>query len=214
MKIAMLGGSFNPPHIAHLILADSVCCELGYDRVLFVPLNQPAHKELAFAADVSDRLAMTQALVAADSRFSCESCEIERGGISYTYDTVRYLQQKYAAELTGRIGVILGDDLARDYGKWEHAAELADCADLILAARPEETHDAAFCNKPRGVYAVADENAHISHFRHLTVANPQIVLSSPDIRARIAQGKSWRYLVSDGVFHYIVKSKLYGCRTV
>lgn len=214
MRIAMLGGSFNPPHIAHLILADSVCCELGYDRLLFVPVNQAPHKAFAYAASATDRLAMTQALVASDSRFICEPCEIERGGISYTYDTVRQLQQKYAPLLEGRIGVILGEDLARDYGKWEHAADLADCADLILAARPKEMLDAAFCNKPQGAYAVADESACISHFRHRTVTNPKIVLSSTDIRARIAQGKSWRYLVSDGVFRYIVERKLYGWRTV
>lgn len=213
MKIAILGGSFNPPHIAHLVLADSVCTELGYDKVLFVPVFQPSHKEMAHAVSAADRLAMTQALVAADSRFECEPCEIERGGISYTYDTVRYLQQKYADVLTAKIGVIMGDDLAHNYGKWEHAAELADIADLILASRPKEACDAAFTNTPKGAYAQEDESADIKHFPHLTLTNPQLVLSSTDIRARIAQGKSWRYLVSEGVFHYIEARKLYGCRT-
>ena len=214
MKIAMLGGSFNPPHIAHLILADSVCTELGYDKVLFVPVNKPSHKTLSGAASAADRLAMTQALVAGDERFVCEPCEIERGGISYTYDTVRYLQQKYADVLTAKIGVVLGNDLAADYGKWEHAADLAACADLILACRPEEYANADFCNAPTEKYAVADESADISHFPHLTLANPQIVLSSTDIRERIACGASWRYLVSDGVFRYIKAHTLYGSRTV
>ena len=138
MKIAMLGGSFNQPHIAHLILADSVCTELGYDKVLFVPVNKPSHKEMAHSVSAQDRLAMVQALVAADERFECEACEIERGGFSYTYETVCYLQQKYADVLTGKIGVIMGNDLARDYGKWEHAQELSEAADLILASHLEK----------------------------------------------------------------------------
>ena len=214
MKIAMLGGSFNPPHIAHLILADSICSELGYDKVLFVPVNLPPHKEMAQSASACDRLAMVQALVASDERFLCEPCEIERGGISYTYDTVGYLQQKYAGMLSDKIAVVFGNDLARNFGKWEHARELSEIADIILAARPKELEHAAFENKPTALYATEDDAFDISHYRHKTLANPQIVLSSTDIRERIASGASWRYLVNEGVFHYIVEHRLYGYRTV
>ncbi len=214
MKIAVLGGSFNPPHIAHLILADSVCTELGYDRVLFVPVCKPSHKELQAAVSAEDRLSMVQALVRTDERFECEPCEIERGGVSYTYDTVCYLMEKYAGVLTGKIGVVFGMDLARNYGKWNHARELSEIADLILACRPEEQVAASFCNVPVGPYASDDEEADISQYRHRRLSHPQIVLSSSDIRARIASGKSWRYLVNDGVFHYIEEHKLYGYGTV
>ena len=214
MKIAMLGGSFNPPHIAHLILADSVCTELGYDRVLFVPVCKPSHKEMSGAAPAADRLGMVEALVQGDDRFVCEPCEIERGGVSYTYDTVCYLQEKYGKQLSGKIGVILGMDLARNYGKWNHAAELARICDLILAGRPEEASSPLFGNAPVGDYARADDGgSDISHFPHLTVSNPQIVLSSTDIRQRIATALSWRYLVNEGVFHYIEEHKLYGYGT-
>ena len=210
----MLGGSFNPPHIAHLILADSVCTELGYDKVLFVPVNLPPHKEMVLSASPQERLGMVQALVQADERFACESCEIERGGISYTYDTIRYLQKKYEDVLTAKIGVIFGADLAGDFGKWEHAYELSEMADIIVARRPEEHGNEAFENRPTARYATTDESYDISHFRHCTVSNPQIVLSSTDIRARISGGESWRYLVNDAVFHYIEQHKLYGYRTI
>jgi nicotinate-nucleotide adenylyltransferase len=105
-------------------------------------------------------------------------------------------------------------DLARSFGRWEHATELAEKADIILACRPEECGNDAFKNRPTEKYAVEDDAFDISHYRHVTLQNPQIVLSSTDIRARIAGGESWRYLVNDGVFHYIVEHKLYGYRTV
>jgi len=214
VKIAVLGGSFNPPHVAHLILADAVCKELGYDKILFIPTFLPPHKEMSGAASAKDRLAMVKKLVKHDKRFLAESCEIDRKGLSYTWDTICYLEKKYAGRLTGKIGLIMGDDLAADYGKWNHAAEMAEKCQLILASRPEEKEDEKFCNKPVGAYAEKTPETHISHFPHVKVANPQIILSSTDIRSRIGKGLSWRYLVSDDVFYYIVKRKLYGFRSV
>lgn len=215
MKIAVLGGSFNPPHIAHLILADAVCRELGYDKILFLPAFLPPHKEMADGtASAKDRLRMVQLLVKNDKRFVCESCEIDRGGISYTWDTVCYLEKKYARQLSDKIGLIMGNDLAADFGKWSHARELSQKCDLILAVRKEQKEEEEFSNRPLGSYGENTPETHICHFPHVTVDNPQIVLSSTDIRARIARDLSWRYLVSDGVFHYIVKRKLYGFHSV
>ena len=136
MKIAMLGGSFNPIHIGHLILADSVCKSLGYDKILFVPTANPPHKELSCDVATSDRFEMTRLAVLGDERFEAEGCEIERGGVSYTYDTICFLEQKYASVLTGKIGLVMGEDLIADYDKWYRAPELAQKADLILAIRP------------------------------------------------------------------------------
>lgn len=215
MKIAVLGGSFNPQHVAHLILADAVCRELGYDKILFVPAFLPPHKEMASgAASAKDRLQMVRQLVKGDKRFVCEICEIDRGGISYTWDTICYLEKKYRRQLSGKIGLIMGDDLAADFGKWSHARELSEKCQLILATRPEEKEEGDFSNRPLGSYALDTPETHICHFPHVTVDNPQIVLSSTDIRARIARDLSWRYLVSDGVFRYIVKRKLYGFHSV
>ena len=210
MRIAILGGSFNPPHLGHLILADSACVQLGYDKVLFVPVFNPPHKEMKHAASPAHRLAMVRALAAEDSRFAAESCEIDRAGVSFTYDTVRFLEEKYKDVLTDKIGVIMGQDLAQDFGKWEHAAELADIAQLILALRPTEIRNKAFENQPKGAYAHHEREFGIAHYPHVVLANPEVAISSTDIRARVVHGDAWQYLVSRGVRDYIRDNALYG----
>nr|MBP3282717.1 nicotinate (nicotinamide) nucleotide adenylyltransferase [Treponema sp.] len=214
MKIAILGGSYNPIHIGHLILADSVCTELGYDKVLFVPTFKPPHKELAENVSSLDRLAMVEAAVRGDERFEAEPCEIERGGISYTWDTVCFLEKKFESVLTGKIGVVFGEDLLPDYDKWEHAAELAEKADLILACRPKYAEDnGKFCNSPTEKYG-KNPMVGVDRFNfpypHKIVMNPKMEISSSEIRRKIAERGAWRYLVGEGVFEYILEKKLYG----
>ena len=210
MKIAILGGSFNPPHIGHLILADTVCTQLGYDKVLFVPVYNPPHKELRHAASPAHRLAMVGAMAAEDSRFAAESCEIDRAGVSYTYDTVCYLEEKYKDVLTDKIGVIMGQDLAQDFGKWENAEKLAQKARLILALRPTEIRNKAFENKAKGAYSHHESEYSIDNYPHVMLTNPEVAISSTDIRARVVHGDAWQYLVSRGVYNYIREQKLYG----
>jgi nicotinate-nucleotide adenylyltransferase len=236
MKIAILGGSFNPVHMGHIVLADSVCNELGYDKVLFVPALTPPHKEMGGSASPQDRLAMVHAAIAGDPRFEAEPCEIERGGISYTYDTVLYLQKKYDGRLTAKIGVVLGTDLYADYGKWNHAEELSETADLILARRPSGKNSCSAYEAEAGQQddecktesSVSVENHPVGAYDHpqtlipedtfayphKTLVNPELGISSTDIRARIASGKQWSSLVPEPVFHYIVERSLYGYRTV
>ncbi len=214
MKIAMLGGSFNPIHIGHLALADSVCCLLGYDRVLFVPTYQPPHKKMAAGSAMSDdRFLMVQAAIFGDERFIAEPCEIERGGVSFTWDTVLFLEKKYKNELDGKIGVIFGEDLLADYDKWERAKELSERADLIVACRPKDAgQNAAFSNVPTEKYGVSPHawSRDTFPYPHKIVENPQIALSSSEIRQKIATKGAWRYLVNEGVFHYIKSGNLYG----
>ncbi|MBQ9282600.1 MAG: nicotinate (nicotinamide) nucleotide adenylyltransferase [Treponema sp.] len=213
MKIAMLGGSFNPIHIGHLILADSVCRSLGYEKILFVPTACPPHKAMSEEVEGTDRLAMVSRAVADDERFVAEACEIERGGISYTWDTICFLEQKYKNELDGKIGLVMGEDLLADYDKWDHAAELASKVDLILACRPKNTGlKAAYKNAPVGAYGknpmkgVTRENF---PFPHKKVENPKVEISSSEIRQKIAEDGAWRYLVSKDVFEYIKSRNLY-----
>lgn len=216
MKIALLGGSFNPVHIGHLALADSVCCELGYEQVVFVPAFLPPHKELSESVAVADRVAMVAAAVSADSRFSVDCAEIDRGGISYTYDTVAELEQKFADRLTGKLGVILGSDLIAEYNCWYRAADLALMADLILAHRPVvQAVPRAFANQPKGVFAsaAAESDCSIFPYSHQDLSNPELAVSSSDIRMRIALNQAWRYLVPEAVYHYIVSRNLYGIRS-
>ena len=213
MKIAVLGGSFNPIHVGHLILADSVCQNLGYEKILFVPTSTPPHKEMSCEVSAADRLEMVKLTVAGDERFEAEPCEIERGGISYTWDTICCLEKKYASVLTGKIGLIFGEDLLPDYDKWNHAEELAEKADLILACRPQDTGlKAKFQNAPTGEYGkspmkgVTRENF---PYPHKIVQNPKMEISSSEIRQKVAERGAWRYLVSEKVFEYILERNLY-----
>ncbi len=201
MRIAMLGGSFNPVHIGHLLLADEVCHRLGYDKVLFVPVNIPPHKELAEGATSRQRLEMIRLAIGGNPHFAVETCELERGGISYTYDTITYLSKKYANQLEGKIGLIMGDDLVEGFEEWGHYQELPELADIILARRIcwDGTQRKSF------------------PYRHLELDNGILPVSSSQIReagsGKMSAGKaaSWRYLVPESVYRYIVERKLYGC---
>lgn len=213
MKIAVLGGSFNPIHIGHLILADSVCKNLGYEKIIFVPAGLPPHKQMASNVSVCDRLEMVKLAVSSDERFEADSCEIDREGLSYTWDTICFLEEKYKTVLTGKLGLIFGEDLMADYDKWYRAEELAHKADLILALRPEtEGVKGEFQNESAGAFGknpmkgVTRENF---PYPHLKVENPKIDISSSEIRQKVSENGSWRYLVSEKVFDYIISRNLY-----
>ncbi len=217
MKIAVLGGSFNPVHIGHLVLADCVCTELGYDKVLFVPCFNPPHKEMADAASPSDRLEMVRQAVKGDSRFEAEDYEIKKGGTSYTWDTVCFLEEKYKGNLDDKIGLIFGFDLASHFENWKNSAELAQKCTLVLAVRTDDyskNASASSVNLAKGDFKTEKKDFTESDFKfpYIKVHNPELAVSSSDIRDRISSGRAWRYLVSEGVFEYIKKKGLYGCK--
>ncbi|MCR5761971.1 MAG: nicotinate (nicotinamide) nucleotide adenylyltransferase [Treponema sp.] len=217
MKIAVLGGSFNPIHIGHLALADEVCTSLGYDRVLFIPTYNPPHKEMNGALPASVRLELVRQACSFDSRFQAEPCEVERAGVSYTYDTICYLEKKYEKELESPIGLIMGDDLLPGFHLWHKAADIAEKCTLILARRKVSSENKEHANVHSGEYA------NVSHgekdfdiageplFKNaVRLDNAVLPVSSTDIRTRIAAGRSFRYLVPTAVFNYIKDGLLYG----
>lgn len=141
MKIAMFGGSFNPVHNGHIELAKAVHEQAGYDKVLFVPAYHSPFKDLPSGASDEDRLCMLRlALEGFDWAF-IEDCELKRGGVSYTYETVEFLVQKYTAsgeydeKRDGKLGLVIGADLAAGFTHWHRAEELAAKVDIILARR-------------------------------------------------------------------------------
>lgn len=216
MRIAILGGSFNPVHVGHLALGDEVCRELGYDKMLFIPVFVPPHKVIKDAADAKDRLEMLRIACLSDSRFEADSCELDRAGVSYTYDTILFLQEKYKGMLDGKIGLVFGQDLAAEFYKWNHAQELSEITDIILARRPAEKNienQTDFTNSPTGEYTgVGASDEMLEHFPypHSLLKNPLMPISSTDIRVKIASGNEWYNLVPEGVYHYIKQRKLYG----
>lgn len=225
MKLAVLGGSYNPIHIGHLMLADTVCRSCGYDTIAFVPAFLSPFKRGHAGCTVEDRIAMVERAVADNPAFYCEPCEVNRQGVSYTIDTLRFLTQKYP-QRDGKIGLIIGDDLLGGLDTWHEAVSLDDYADIIVGNRviaPQENGSTAVGAESKGavdsmtavgttaqsagnVTAIGTTAGGIPYIR---LQNALLPVSSSGIRTAIAEKKSWRYLVPPAVYSYIKEHQLY-----
>lgn len=186
MRTVIIGGTFNPVHIGHLMLAEEARVQEGFDRVVFVPSNKPAHK-VVDGTTVAQRLEMLKrAVVGYD--VVLETCELAREGISYSIDTVRYVLSNY--NLTGRPSLVLGDDLFESYDTWKDAAELCELTELLVAHR-KFPHEIS------------------SPWPHRYMTNKLIDVSSTEIRDRVREGLAWRALVPPAVADYIENHHLY-----
>ena len=190
MKLAVLGGSFNPIHIGHLHLADLVLAALEIDQVLFVPANISPFKQNQdrqdpnmLSATAADRLDMILASITADPRINVDDLELRRGGISYTIDSLKEIIEHYKCE--EKPVLILGDDLACDFAKWKEAGEISRLADILIARRQRN--------------GTASEMGKITFpYPHRTLDNEILDISSAEIRHRINSGMAWHYLVPRG----------------
>ena len=189
MKAVVLGGTFNPVHFGHLFIAEEVRSLFGYDAAIFVPSNQPVHKDPTPVLASDHRLAMLRLAVAGNDRFIVDPGEIERGGPSYSIDTVASLLPLYGIE--GKPGFVIGDDLVAGFPTWKNVDELVRLVDLIVARR------------------ILAGPLLMSH-PHRSVMNAVLPISSSEIRRRIGEGRSVRYLLPDAVLDYIRENALYG----
>jgi nicotinate-nucleotide adenylyltransferase len=187
MAIGLFGGSFDPIHHGHLIVAQAVVEALGLDQLRFVPAREQPFKAGQHLAPPELRARMVQLAIAGEPRFGLERAELDRAGPSYTVDTLRILRQR---EPGRRFALLVGADAARDLPLWREAAALPDLADLIVFAR-------AGGAVPQLPWPV----------RPVTV--PGIEISATDIRARVRQGRPIRYLVPDPVVEAIRSEGLY-----
>ena len=195
MRLAVLGGSYNPIHIGHLMLADAVALRYGYDTVAFVPAFLSPFKDGHSGCTAEDRLAMVKLAIADNPAFYCEPCEIRRQGVSYTIDTLKFLKKKFP-QCEGKIGLIIGDDLLEGFAGWREAERIPDYADIIVGNRIIDRYSTA-------------QAASAGKVPHLRVDNALLPVSSSGIRAAIQEKKSWRYLVPSAVYSYIKEHKLY-----
>jgi nicotinate-nucleotide adenylyltransferase len=193
MKIAILGGSFDPVHIGHLFLADTVLSDLGYDRVILIPAFQSPFKIGAERASPLSRLEMLAASIPGDPRLTIDDCEINRGGISYTVDTLKEIIARY--EPDGKPALIIGDDLADSFDKWRSPGEIVELADIIIARRLPES-------------AKTDDGSFPFPFKALD--NEIMNVASHKVREKISQSGAWRYMVPAGARYIIESTKLYG----
>lgn len=187
MTIGLFGGSFDPIHHGHLIVAQAVADALGLEEVRFVPAREQPFKVGQHLAPADLRARMVEVAIAGDARFRLERAELERSGPSYTVDTLRQLQ---AREPGRKFALLVGADAARDLPQWREAGSLPELAELVVFAR-------AGTAAPELPWPV----------RRVMV--PAIEISATEIRRRVREGRSIRYLVPDPVVEVIRSGGLY-----
>ncbi len=186
-RLGVFGGTFDPPHLGHLALAEWACDALGLTRVLFVPAARPPHKPAGALSASRHRVAMVRLAVRGNPRFAVSTLELEREGPSYTVDTLRALR---AAHPRARLYLIVGADTLADIPHWHEADRVRRLATLAVAGRP----GARAAGRGRGVVALD---------------NPPLDIASRAVRARARRGQSVRYMVPDAVARYIAAHRLY-----
>lgn len=187
--MGVFGGTFDPPHIGHLVAAVDARHELDLDTVLLVVANVPWQKlGLREISPAEDRLAMVRAAVADRPGVEVSDLEIRRGGPSYTADTLEALR---AAEPDVELYVILGNDAAAGFATWERHEEVAEMAHLVVVDRP-------------GTPTPIDDG-----FAWIRVDIPELEISSTELRARVAAGRSIDYLTPPAVVTCIAERGLY-----
>lgn len=193
MKVGLFGGTFDPIHVAHLILAEWVREGMALDRVLFVPAAVPPHKRQRALSSAWQRLAMVQLATADWPLFSVSDLEIRRGGVSYTVDTVREVRELFGLA-RNELFLIIGSDSLQEITTWRDPEEIFAACQVVVVTRPgfdpalAPTHFAA---------------------KAILFAAPLLEVSSSQIRERIKAGKSIRYLVPSAVERYIREHGLY-----
>ncbi|MEM7316925.1 MAG: nicotinate-nucleotide adenylyltransferase [Planctomycetota bacterium] len=200
MRLGIFGGSFDPIHYGHLILAE--CCreQHALDRVWFVPTAVSPHKIGAEPVSAAARCEMLKLAIGGHVPFDICKIEIERGGVSYTVDTLTAIKDEHPeAELF----FLMGADSLADFGSWREPARICELAKVVVVSRPG-SGDPDFDSLNGVVDAkVAEE------IRSLHVQMPQIEISSSEIRARVAEGRTIRFQTARAVEKYIETNQLY-----
>ena len=199
-KIGVLGGTFDPIHLGHLIMAEDIREKLGLGEVLFIPAGRPwlKLKEEKPISAADHRLAMVRLAVASNPHFKVSTMEIDRPGLSYSIDTILELKAKPGAG--AEIYFIVGPDALAEFPKWKEPAQLMEICQVVGIGRPKHTQ-VDLRKLERSVPGASQ--------RIVLVDVPQIEISSTDIRRRVAQGLSIRYLVPEAVEKYIAEHRLY-----
>lgn len=195
-----MGGSFDPVHMGHLVIAQDAVEHLELSEVVFVPASIPPHKQHLLQVEPNHRLNMLRLAVEADIRFSVSDIEVERGGISYTVDTIRALKEKYAKD---ELFLIIGSDTLVDLHNWHRIDELLAQCQVATFLRPGE--DVLEEIERKIGFSGEQKQQLLTH----VVETHRIGISSTEIRMRVAEGLGIRYLVPPEVEMYIYEHGLY-----
>ena len=191
MKICLFGGTFDPPHIGHLLIAQTVFEAENFDKVIFVPANKPPNKE-SFSPQAT-RVEMLKLAVEGNPNFEISDIEIRRGGISYTIDTIRAIKNELDFK-DDKLFYLIGSDCLLDFHNWKDSKSILEECQVVVAIRPG--------------FRPSDIPAWILH--RIQFANiPRFEISSTNIRKRWVDNKTIRYMVTLPVWEYIEQQKLY-----
>lgn len=189
-RIGILGGTFNPPHLGHLLMAEQVGNQLELDEVWFMPTAKPPHAPGKETIASQHRLQMVQKAIAGNPLFRLQPYEVNRGGKNYTVDTMRHFVTEFPES---DFYFIIGQDSAHDLYTWRNIDELVQLVQLVGVRRPGEL-------------------PYNSAYPVLWVDSPSVDISSTEIRLRVYLEQSIRYQVPRDVEEYIKKHNLYASK--
>jgi nicotinate-nucleotide adenylyltransferase len=190
-RVGLMGGTFDPIHLGHLVCADEAAHQFDLDEVVFIPAGQPWQK--ASPSDAEDRYMMTMLATESNPRFSVSRIEIDRAGQTFTLDTLRTMREFYEDDV--ELFFITGADAVLEILTWKQPETVLSLASFIAATRPG--HDLGGLADPR------------FDGRVTAMQIPALAISSTDIRQRVSQGEPINYLVPDRVSSYIIERGLY-----
>jgi nicotinate-nucleotide adenylyltransferase len=203
--VAIFGGTFNPVHHGHLVVAEEVRTRLHLDKVIFVPTHTPPHKDLADLAPTSHRHLMLTLATLSNPGFEVSTFEMDRGGKSYSIDTVRHFRSRLGEGV--QLHFIVGADMLEDLSGWREVGELRKLCRFVAVPRPG--HDVQKTLQ-RQVLTAGDLSSAEGLLEDVMVEDtPLMDISATDIRRRVKEGKSIKYLVQETVEQYILHQKLY-----
>ena len=197
-RVGILGGTFNPIHIGHLILAERALEEYELDEILFIPTGKPYFKSASEVLDKKVRISMTGNAIEDNPNFALSTIETDREGNSYTYETLQILGKDNPDT---RYYLILGADTLFQIEQWKHPEIIMSLAGILAAVRDDKSSEDLKI-KADELEAKYDTEVHILRMPHIGV-------SSSDIRERIRTGKNVRYMLPDKTLEYIEKNGLY-----
>lgn len=198
IKTGILGGTFDPPHLGHLAMAEYARCALDLESVWFLPAGRIPHKDSAHTLPAAERLAMTRLAVAGNPAFRVEPLEAESGRFSYTFETLELLRQR---EPNRDFVFILGADSLDYMERWREPARIFRCCTVAVVGRTGFSKSRVEAKRQ----ALAEQFGAVTRL----VEMPRLEISSTEVRARLRQGLSVRYLAPDSVLAYIQERGLY-----
>ncbi len=197
-RTGLMGGTFNPIHYGHLLIAENACEQFGLDRIIFMPTGHSPHKDERQILDAGRRCEMVRLAIADNPRFSCSDYEITKSGVSYTYLTLRAFQDRFADH---SLYFIMGADSLADFDSWRHPEEISRLCTILAAVRDELNMEHLLPVREQL------EQKYATHIEFINT--PGFSVSSRLIRQRVADSRSVRYLVPEVVRQYISRHQIY-----